>query len=508
MKKKISKIFIVMLLLSCSLIFLSACDLDSNESNNSIVIYVDFNTNGGSVVESIKTSDYKVAKMPINPTKEHFVFQGWYADNRTYLIPFSVNVLQNYPLQNNNPERRITVYAKWKLEQFLILLDSDINGVTEKTYNYETVISNLQSPTIDGYEFFGWYQDELFTDAVVFPYTVTKNDVFYAKVEKEKYYIKQTNNRTKEIIDEKWCYYGDSLTLNYGDLIGYYKTNWRILNKGVTIDSNLTSYIVPDLGDNNEIISIETSFFPNIYTFTFNLNKETNTTPIIRNTRFNDRIVISTPTINSPTMTFAGWYDSASGGNLISIDSSFLVNMVYENNAEKTFFAQWRKKVYNFEYYYSLSLSGQPLSTLKYEIGTTINLPLIEETGRGQYNCYWNIYSIGSSIIDLQKVKLGNPGEEIVISDYGADASIVRVYITGERERYSLSVNGGGTICSMGSVITLNIPEIEEGYEFKGYYSQPDGQGTYLGYDSYTVPDLGDNGAALGFYAYFENIQE
>ncbi len=46
--------------------------------------------------------------MPDDPTKEGYIFSGWYWDNDTFDQPFSANSLLDTPLSSD-----ITIYAKW-----------------------------------------------------------------------------------------------------------------------------------------------------------------------------------------------------------------------------------------------------------------------------------------------------------------------------------------------------------------------------------------------------------
>lgn len=506
MNKRILNICLIIMLLFIPCLVLTACD---NKPNNAVVIYVDFDSNGGTEVESIKTEDYKVSKMPKNPTKEHCIFKGWFADDDTFLIPFSVNILQSYPLQENTPEKRITVYAKWELVSHTITLDKEIDNSNILVYKYGDVINNEPTPEIEGYEFLGWYQDSQLSTRVIFPYTVTANDNFYAKMQKERYYIRQIDNTDSSIISENWYYFGDTISLSYADKVGYNKGDWYFVNLPYTISKNTESYIIPDLGSNEANIGLRTTYSLDWYIFKFNLNNSTSSNPIIKEVRYSQNVIISHPTHIDETLVFDGWFDQPVGGNLISQTSSFIVSSDFENGEQVNLYAHWRKKQYVFKFYnsYSSINNNEELINETVEIGSIFNLPIIDEAGRGQYNCYWVIGRIGGYDYQYDPKKLGNPSEQLTITDYGDDGTTIKVYITGEVERYTLSVNGGFVRCSKGSVISLNIPTAEEGYEFVGYFSEKNGNGTYLGYDTYTVPDLGENDATLTFYAYFKQIE-
>lgn len=505
MNKRILNVCLIIMLLFLPCLVLTACD---NKSNNTIVIYVDFDSNGGTEVESIKTEDYKVSKMPKNPTKEHCIFKGWFTDDDTFLIPFSINILQNYPLQENTPEKRITVYAKWELVSHTITLDKEIDDSSVLVYKYGDIIYNEPTPEIEEYEFLGWYHDSQLSNRVIFPYTVTTNDNFYAKTKKERYYIRQIDNIDSSIISEKWYYFGDTISLSYPDKVGYNKGDWYFVNLPYTISKDADNYIIPDLGANESNIGLRTTYSANCYTFKFNFNNSSSSNPIIKEVEYGQNVSLVHPTHIDKTLVFDGWFDQPVGGNLISQTSSFIVNSDFENGKQVELYAHWRTKKYTFKFYESYSdFNNEEMFSLVVEVGSIINLPNIDEIGRGLYDCYWLVGKIGINEYKYNPKKLGNPNEQLTVSDYGDDETIIKVYITGEKEKYVLTVNDGLLSCSKGFVISLDIPDAEEGYEFVGYYSEKNGNGTYLGYDSYTVPDLGDNGATLTFYAYFKQLE-
>lgn len=63
----------------------------------------------GAVYAVINTNGREVIKMPKNPIKEEYAFDGWYWDENTWQTPFTVNSLLDAPLSSN-----MSVYCKWK----------------------------------------------------------------------------------------------------------------------------------------------------------------------------------------------------------------------------------------------------------------------------------------------------------------------------------------------------------------------------------------------------------
>ena len=72
---------------------------------------VEFNVNfivDGEVYATVGTSGEEAVKIPQNPTKEGYPFEGWYWDFGTWKKPFTANSLLDAPLSSD-----MNVYAKW-----------------------------------------------------------------------------------------------------------------------------------------------------------------------------------------------------------------------------------------------------------------------------------------------------------------------------------------------------------------------------------------------------------
>ncbi len=63
----------------------------------------------GAVYATLGTNGREIIKMPENPTKDEYTFDGWYWDENIWEKPFSVNSLLDAPLSSN-----MNVYCKWK----------------------------------------------------------------------------------------------------------------------------------------------------------------------------------------------------------------------------------------------------------------------------------------------------------------------------------------------------------------------------------------------------------
>ncbi|MCH5163814.1 MAG: InlB B-repeat-containing protein [Clostridiales bacterium] len=100
MKKKLIAVLLVCISIF-NLVYLSACQ--NLEFDFTLKFIVD-----GELYATVKTLGNEVIKMPDDPEKEGYIFDGWYWDNGEWQRPFTVNSLLNEKLTSD-----MAVYAKW-----------------------------------------------------------------------------------------------------------------------------------------------------------------------------------------------------------------------------------------------------------------------------------------------------------------------------------------------------------------------------------------------------------
>jgi uncharacterized repeat protein (TIGR02543 family) len=159
-------------------------------------LLITFNSNGGSSVSAITSDGKSFFTLPDNPTKNGFVFEGWYFDNQTFTQPFTLVSFYNLEISGN-----LTVYAKWVLEEveqpsitFQVIFDS-MGGTEILPIDVEaggTLI--IPHAVKEGYTLMGWYTsvnqgvtlDEKWS---FINYKVNSNITLYAKWEINQYKI-------------------------------------------------------------------------------------------------------------------------------------------------------------------------------------------------------------------------------------------------------------------------------------------------------------------------------
>jgi uncharacterized repeat protein (TIGR02543 family) len=108
----VKKVLIVFSFVLLGLLLVSCSDSKLIASNDGPYT-VDFNSMGGSEVTSVTVDEHEIFLPPSIPTKEGFIFAGWYLDANYY-----------YPMAfNAGTAGNLTLYAKWVTEQTLNVND-------------------------------------------------------------------------------------------------------------------------------------------------------------------------------------------------------------------------------------------------------------------------------------------------------------------------------------------------------------------------------------------------
>ncbi len=291
MLKRVRVLSIVLSLIA--VLFLTACN------NNSVNFIINFDSNGGSTVESINYDGVSTITMPDNPTKEGFVFDGWYWDNGTFEIPFTANSLLDTPIESD-----LTVYAKW-------ILDSDppvgtisvtfiTNGGTDVPNQNTLPGSKLSIPQTqkEGHTLDGWY----------------------------------TSLNEGVTLDERWSFANNTVDTQ---LVLYAK--WQINQYTITFDTDGGNSILPITQDFNTAITAPVDPIKTGYTF-IGWNQD-----IPSQMPAEDITVTSLWQINQYTITF----DTDGGNDISAITQDFNTTITAPNDPIKTgyTFIGWDKAI-------------------------------------------------------------------------------------------------------------------------------------------------------------------
>lgn len=125
------------------------------------------NPTGGRISQTEQKYVYgEVTKFARKPYRENYIFDGWYYDEAC------TKAYGDEIKADNSGDH--TLYAKWKLIEYEIILDC-YNGEfpagtkVPEAYTYESVVTSLPKPVRQGFSFAGWYADDLLTKPVSSP---------------------------------------------------------------------------------------------------------------------------------------------------------------------------------------------------------------------------------------------------------------------------------------------------------------------------------------------------
>ena len=138
-------------------------------------IYIHFESNEGSAVESLVVDYGTIPEKPADPTKDGYNFMGWYEDETCMFLPYE---------WDSAIKQNLRLYAKWELKPIEHTIVFESNGGSDVG---PIVIENGQvatkptDPTKVKHTFAGWYTDGDLTERYVWSNEVTYSFTLYAK---------------------------------------------------------------------------------------------------------------------------------------------------------------------------------------------------------------------------------------------------------------------------------------------------------------------------------------
>lgn len=117
---------------------------------------LNFETNGGTKIESVlyRPNDYMAE--PETPTKANYVFGGWYKDE-------ALTKEFSFLGAPQMPKKEMTIYAKWNPVNAIVFNTNGGNAMETIYGEVGDPIVGLEEPVRDGYIFDGWYSDKACT---------------------------------------------------------------------------------------------------------------------------------------------------------------------------------------------------------------------------------------------------------------------------------------------------------------------------------------------------------
>ncbi|HEX2959802.1 MAG TPA: InlB B-repeat-containing protein [Chitinispirillaceae bacterium] len=296
--------------------------------------------------------------------KEGYTFDGWSTDSILLTQPLNPGV--KITMGNND----IRFYAKWRLNRYeATFLSPEVNFSKKDSVNHGSFLTSPTLPQRIGYDFNGWYRDELFTELWEFSTSpVTKNITLYAKWTIRQYTVSFVTNTSVAV---------PAQTINHGKLVippdpsptreGFDFTGWYI-------DSMFTKIwnFVSDTVVMNSTLYAKWSI--KTYTVYFNTMGGTPLPNVSVNYNSSVKRPDSIPKLTG--FQFVDWYADNGGTTLWNFTSNLIT-------APDTIFAKWKVITLPVTF---LTSSGLPVpSTQTVNYGSFVTEPVTQPVRDG-YN--------------------------------------------------------------------------------------------------------------------------
>jgi uncharacterized repeat protein (TIGR02543 family) len=340
MNIKKTKLFMMMSVLF--LVILSAC----TDGAVPVEVTITFDTNGGSSIENISYDGEQIINIPDNPTKEGYIFDGWYWDNDTFERPFTANSFFDEPIQSE-----LTVYAKWIVNTYKVeYVDYDGTVLQTVDYDYGTDLSGVKAPADPekvGHSFGGWYSDTEFTTAYTFNTMPAEDVTVYAKWTVNTYKVEYVDYDGPVLQTVDYDYGTDLSGVRAPadpERQGYTFSGWDI-----TLPATMPA----------EYITITATYTINQYAVSFESDGGTEVDSIIQDYN-SDVLAPADP--EKVGHSFGGWYSDT------EFTTAYTFNTMPAEDV--TIYAKWTVNTYKVEY---VDYDGTVLQTVDYDYGTDLS---------------------------------------------------------------------------------------------------------------------------------------
>ncbi len=209
--KKTFRIGIKTLLLIALSLTLSACFTRS--------ALISFESNGGTPVRDIMVPFGEIPNEPDEPTKEGYVFIGWFSDK---------DLTNKYTFEDS-VEDNMTLYAKWDPAKYTITWDTNGGSEIEPSkIGYKMTVLAPTQPKKEGYIFGGWYYEKEFDNLFDFQTTMPAKDfTLYARWSLGEFKVTLNTNGGSPIdpITDK---YGEDFEIPATNKVGHTFKGWYL----------------------------------------------------------------------------------------------------------------------------------------------------------------------------------------------------------------------------------------------------------------------------------------
>ena len=281
-----------------------------------------FNTGFEELKENSKSVAYDTAFGELSVlTREGYTFNGW-VDSEGAKVSDT----------NKMPASDIELTADWTINQYKVSFDTNggIESYDERSYDYNSLLNDLPTPTKKGYTFLGWYNGE---NKVEEDYRLGAKDINLRAEWSINSYRLNYETDCDTTIESKLLEFGSAIgELPILSKIGHTFINW-VTSEGTEVDKDTT------ISDSD--MTIFAKWLVNKYTVSFNSGGGT---PIeSKEVNFGDKY----GKLDKPTKhgySFVGWYNGED-----AVDESTIMGDSNVNLTAKWSIADWCKFQQDYE---------------------------------------------------------------------------------------------------------------------------------------------------------------
>ena len=390
---------------------------------------INFITNGDSMIEAIKVKYLDDIPMLPTPTKTGYSFGGWFTDE---------GLTESFILEKM-PANNITLYASWIVNQYTISFDSNEGSeVASITQDYNTVVLKPNDPEKSGYDFVGWYSDIELEIPYVFDKMPAENIILYAKWEAKTFTITFVTNGGTSLEPIEVAYLDDIPAFGTTTLEGHIFSGWYL---DENFDTSFDATIMPA-----EDIILYAKWKKAEYKVTFVTNSEM--TIEDRNLYYGDEM----PETIIPTKVghdFMGWYLDEECTTLFTTMPAMPV----------TVYAKWIINSYTITFDTN---GGEELASMTLEYDEEIILVNPIRTGYDFIGWY-----VAGELFELERM----PALDFTLKAEWVPTNYTITYEFIKPIDYTGEINNDNpTTYNILSEFTFSNIEVNEGYEFFGWY--------------------------------------
>ena len=482
----------------------------SEEDGSTVTLYAQWNKETYSITYQLNggensdnnpiTYDIDTATITLeDATKEDYVFAGWYSE-------------QGYTKQITEIAKgstgNITLYAKWNIKKYNIAFDGNeaTSGTMSTMSDREYGVSyQLEANTYEreGYTFTGWNtkadgSGTSYADGATVS-NLSEEDgstvTLYAQWSKVTYSITYQLNGGENNADNPVAYDVDTatITLENPTRIGYNFGGWY---SDEACNEKVTGITKGSTGN----ITFFAEWIPYKYNIAFDGNGSTSgfmsdKTDVEYGTEFS----LSTNLYECAGYVFAGWNTEADGSGTTYADGASVSNLTTENGGTVTLYAQWEREKFTITYV----LDGGENHVDNPADYTVETETIILQDAVKEGHIFEGWYKDEAYTKQVTEIPQGSTESMILHAKWTAI-------------KYHVAFDGNGA--DEGSMADLTDIEYREsyslpantfkrtGYEFIGWNTAPDGNGTSYADEAAILNLTGENGSTVTLFAQWRKL--